>query len=203
METDWNNSLHKWSVDILERVSESIYEKFPGNVKKEKWLGGENASFKEIRIAETKLSIKLADSEKGFWRSSDGWKGYYPEVFELYPVLEIKKFAPAHPDLLESWQSGIDISLSGDEIESPEKNSQEPFMVSAENLKEAIEIGKAEDDQYILLFPKQNTTEASEIWLFATWYPGAYRYGSLFSLLTKLHEDLLATELKRRNITRE
>ena len=185
----------------MERMDEEDYAQLDDRAKNQKWLGNDPASLAEIDKTNKSIQISLPDSLKDFYLVSNGWRGFYPEMFTMYPLSKIQKFAVHNLDIIEAMESGFSVSNDVSKVLG-EDESQEPFLVSAENLKQSIEIGKGEDDQYILL-GRQNKGKAPEseqyvVWLFATWYPGVYKYHSVYELLEKLHKGLLISNPKVR-----
>jgi SMI1 / KNR4 family (SUKH-1) len=148
----------KWT-DILERISEAIYNKSESNDKNnsKKWLGNSPATLQQIKAAELRLNTHLPKEYIQFLKASNGFDAF--ELMpELLPINKIDWLKNCDPELVEIW---CDEMQEFDEFTS--------------SLRSSLLIGGLNDEQQVLLIPSKSKKDW-ECWFFASWIPGEQSY---------------------------
>jgi hypothetical protein len=182
---NWQLFLNKWNRLVLS--SFSLSQALPEEVAGAGNLGCPGASEVQISQAEARLGIRLPPSYRAFLLASDGWFTGTDATSRLFSIQETDWFTLRFSDILQAWLTGYHMeeppSISDSEY-LVYGESQDPSLVSTEDLQASLAIGIGADESLYLLNPRVVEQNGEwEAWFFAAWLPGAIRYRSFDELM--------------------
>ena len=120
------------------------------------WIGNDPATSKQIKDAESKLSVSFPDDYKELLSITNGFKTSNYNVFTSFmKIEEVAYFKEVIPHAIEAYEDTL-----------PELN-------------EAIIIAGANETQQFLLVPPVKSRPEWRYWAFANWHPGEEEYNGL------------------------
>jgi SMI1 / KNR4 family (SUKH-1) len=139
-----------------------------------------------IVALEQRLGASLPRSYREFLRASDGFAmpTAQPYPLRLLGVLEVDWLRNTRPEAIEAW-TGETESVIPDEVYFQYGPGQDPINMRTSYLHGALQISTQEvgGTAVCLLNPAIVHNGEWEAWVWAHWFPGAYRYRSFAELL--------------------
>ena len=156
-------------------------------------MGFDGAREEDILALESRLSMRLPPSYRGFLRASDGWRNPGPSVQELWPSRLVSWFAGRNQDWIDAYtEPYAQVPPLSDEEYFVYEEKQDSVTFRAEYLQTALQISGEGDSAAYLLNPLVVTPYGEwEAWFFANWLPGATRYRSFLDMMRAERENFL------------
>lgn len=165
---------------LLDKISEiAINQKttdFSKEILAKKTLSKPSATDTEIRATEKRLNLVLPDDYKQFLITSNGFESFSSTGVTLAPIDKVDLFLKVDEQIVEIWADSMD----------------EFDTTFGDKLRSSLIIGGFEEEQQLLLIPKQDGNW--ECWHFSSWRPGEVVYESfrfyMEGELQSLEDDL-------------
>jgi hypothetical protein len=152
------------------------------------WLGLPAATSSHIQIHENRLGVNLPASYKSFLLESNGF-GYISLFLNNLCPIEKVEWAK---DTEEEWWFNL-IEQEENKI-TDEKyylygEEQESVWFRGEYFRKSLKVSEWYDGMCVFLNPIVKFEGEWEVLVYATWYPGAYRYKSFYDFLLGTHSN--------------
>jgi hypothetical protein len=193
----WKERLELMSKAIHNKVIENMIYYAKSSVKND-WLGFPPATDEEIKQKEELLGVKLPNSYKEFLKVSNGFLQISHFSGHILPVSKIDWIGVREQEFVEIMK-GIGLSDVPDDEYFVYGDDQRSEWFRDEYLINSIAISEFVDGSIVLLNPNVWYGEECEAWLYASWYPGAYRYKSFEDLMEKEYQSTLRLLLDEEN----
>jgi hypothetical protein len=194
---DWIAWLSEWNAELLAALEQHPLHPsrleaadITPEVLATRWLGYPATTEHAIQTLEVRLGNLLPPSYRSFLLVSNGWRLPGNIVPRLWSTNEIDWFATQNQEFVATLAPKRIPPVPDDEY-FVYGDAQDSVTMRFEYLRSALQISACEvaGTATYLLNPQVVTVNGEwEAWIYAHWFPGAYRYRSFWELMQAQRE---------------